>query len=729
MNSQNALTKWALAQQNNWNGLKESDEAGEEILRGYNNRMGVKYNPTDAWSAITISNAVMTNMGAEDKNSARKLGFNPTKSHSGYVKDAFRTNANPEYRYNRYVAQKPGESNYSIGDILVKGRSDTKGWKYEDFAKAGSGYKSHGDIIVDKGEDANGQYVVLGGGNVSDTYKNEKVYLNKIDKKGYKVKLSDTQSGVQLPQEEEVVEEVVETIAPKVTPNWWDYPEEEEVVAQQPIQQEVYSDELPYGVLSQLNAENQTALFGEQMFDEGGIVKPKGDPWEYKKDGDKYLTRKRGNKSWITATGLPEESIKSMVFKEIPVSDRVKEATANYTREKKSQPKSEAPRRKEAWRYVEPSESNKSKKNPYVDYWEGNISKKEYEIQKDEPNGWLRKKFNIPEDYKPSKNLFDESVSMDEFNREVKYERFKDFKNKGYSDVDIKIIMAQEESGEYVWNPDLETETGFGGYESQKMRDLKWKDDPRNFKNMKEECPPGQIYVNGKCTGQQSAGNSDSFFKLMPFFVGSVAGLAGYTAFEAMATPYAHELLSPVLDPVLGAAYDGAAAIYDGGAGAKKWVGDKTGWYKNGGPHDPPEVKQRKGSRKNYDYKEWTPSGLQFPTSVSSHLMKAEYVDDKDESTGKPVGWVGFPSLFQDSKPYANDQDNWVQRSEDNGWGPIYEEAKRRGEVYNFGKDKEAAIAFGEGSWKDQLLDEGIELTDEEVEEYRAGGYIVEEIE
>ena len=56
-----------------------------------------------------------------------------------------------------------------------------------------------------------------------------------------------------------------------------------------------------------------------------------------------------------------------------------------------------------------------------------------------------------------------------------------------------------------------------------------------------------------------------------------------------------------------------------------------------GGPHDPPKVKQRKGVRENYDYKEWTPSGLQFPTSVSSHLMKAEYVDDKDESTGKPV--------------------------------------------------------------------------------------------
>ena len=56
---------------------------------------------------------------------------------------------------------------------------------------------------------------------------------------------------------------------------------------------------------------------------------------------------------------------------------------------------------------------------------------------------------------------------------------------------------------------------------------------------------------------------------------------------------------------------------------------------------DPPKVKQRRGVRENYDNKTWTPSGLQFPTSVSSHLMKAEYIDDIDESTGKPIGWVG----------------------------------------------------------------------------------------
>jgi hypothetical protein len=33
----------------------------------------------------------------------------------------------------------------------------------------------------------------------------------------------------------------------------------------------------------------------------------------------------------------------------------------------------------------------------------------------------------------------------------------------------------------------------------------------------------------------------------------------------------------------------------------------------------------------------------------------------------------------------------------------VYEEAERRGEVYDFGEDKEAALAFGMGSWKDQL--------------------------
>ena len=102
--------------------------------------------------------------------------------------------------------------------------------------------------------------------------------------------------------------------------------------------------------------------------------------------------------------------------------------------------------------------------------------------------------------------------------------------------------------------------------------------------------------------------------------------------------------------------------------------------FQNGG-----EVEQRRGVREN-------PDG-----SVSSHLMRAEYVDGR--------GWVGFPSLFQDSKPYADDSENWIDMSEEEDWMKVYKEAEKRGEVYDFGDDREAALRFGEGSWKDSKVE------------------------
>ncbi len=192
----NPLQEWNKIQKQRWSGVKEWDPAGKSTLREYNKRMGVSYNPNDHWSAITISNAVMANSGANNKDEIRALGFNPTKSHSGYVSDAFATNADPDYKYNKYIAEKPtADLNYNIGDILVKGRKDgkkvgTSKWSYEDFATHGSGYVSHGDIIVDKGSDDKGDYVIIAGGNLGDTYKNRKVYTNNINSK-YKVKLKD----------------------------------------------------------------------------------------------------------------------------------------------------------------------------------------------------------------------------------------------------------------------------------------------------------------------------------------------------------------------------------------------------------------------------------------------------------------------------------------------------------------------------------------------------------
>lgn len=587
----------------------------------------------------------------------------------------------------------------------------------------------------------------------------------------------------------------------KSTP-WWNLDDEEEVIAQQPFQQEqAYNNELPY-YMSEIPAEEQVLLYGEQMFDKGGIVKPAGDPWEYKKDGDKYLTRKRGSDSWITATGLPEESIKSRIFKEIPVSDRVKEATASYTREKTSQPKSETPRRKEAWRDVEGVERPKTDDEKRMD---ASLSQSQGDFS----------------DVKTWQDLIDAGQMSEEEKQKIDEARGLGYSidlNKPLSETPWEETQASiniESGGRFIDpNTMMPVRADTPGAKYQSAKELEFMADRTNASAYhKFSNPTGWMvskfqdrpfeedeYVLSEALGYDRY-SSDwgkhgldfvenivpdaalayvAPWSLVPSLFAAGVGVAaniGYddawkekygdqTGVQYIENDIAEEMektrnaylpdyndgkftvpriirkdigdtAGDVIETVgrgiqTGAGYVGdgletaGEAISDGISSGVDSFGDWTGWYEDGGP----KVKQRRGSRKNYDNKTWTPSGLQFPTSESSHLMMAEYDDDIDPSTGKPVGWVGFPSLFQDSKPYANDQDNWVQMSGENGWDSIYEEAKKRGEVYYFGEDKESAIAFGEGSWKDQLPDETIEkeLTDKEVEEYMLGGYTVEEI-
>jgi hypothetical protein len=94
-------------------------------------------------------------------------------------------------------------------------------------------------------------------------------------------------------------------------------------------------------------------------------------------------------------------------------------------------------------------------------------------------------------------------------------------------------------------------------------------------------------------------------------------------------------------------------------------------------------VPPRKGVRKN-------PDG-----SESTHLMATETLDGKN--------WFSFPTLFQDP------DGTWIDMS-DKPWQEAYEEAKKRGEVIEFGTDKEAAIKFGEGSWKLPKAQQGKQL-------------------
>ncbi len=99
------------------------------------------------------------------------------------------------------------------------------------------------------------------------------------------------------------------------------------------------------------------------------------------------------------------------------------------------------------------------------------------------------------------------------------------------------------------------------------------------------------------------------------------------------------------------------------------------------------EVPKRQGVRLNYDA-EGNVIG------ESTHIMKAEIVDGK---------WYGFPTLFQNEDGTWNDTYEKQINLNKKDWMPAFEEAKKRGEVIEFGTDKEAAIKFGEGSWKPKM--------------------------
>ena len=100
--------------------------------------------------------------------------------------------------------------------------------------------------------------------------------------------------------------------------------------------------------------------------------------------------------------------------------------------------------------------------------------------------------------------------------------------------------------------------------------------------------------------------------------------------------------------------------------------------------------KYQSGSEFNYTPRTRQGDTLIYGDKPSTHLMAREYIEGK--------GWVAFPTLFQ------NEDGKWVDMTSKHNkdeWGQIYEEAKNRGETYEFGEDEKAAIDFADdGSWK-----------------------------
>jgi len=336
------LTEWALEQQKKWKGLKETDKEALEILKEYNKRIGTKFNPSDHWSAITIENARMAANGFKSVEEAKKAGVNLShKSHSGYVNDGFKAVQDPNYKYNKYISERIDDSEIKIGDYLVGGRESTKNWKFEDFEKAAknnSGYESHGSAVVFKGIDNNGEYVILADGNWSDTYANRKVYVKDLARKGYAVKVTDTNptSNSQVEQSstrrspldislersenvedtDEVVEDTEDT----------EDTEDDSVLDEGPTIEEQLQYATSSGSSNQfrLSDEAQMQLFGTIVYprnaEGASIISPEGDPWEYKKEGNDFYTKKKEDEEWIPTDGAVSNNIKENIFNE-PCAD------------------------------------------------------------------------------------------------------------------------------------------------------------------------------------------------------------------------------------------------------------------------------------------------------------------------------------------------------------------------------------------------------------------------
>ena len=118
---------------------------------------------------------------------------------------------------------------------------------------------------------------------------------------------------------------------------------------------------------------------------------------------------------------------------------------------------------------------------------------------------------------------------------------------------------------------------------------------------------------------------------------------------------------------------------------------------------DVPTAPKRDGVLKNKD------------GSVSTHKMRTETFDD--------VNWFSFPTIFQ------NEDGEFIDMSEqaESDWESVYAEAKKRGEVIEFGTDKEKALAYGDGSWKaqeDEIKFIGVGMFPKQIEEQLiADGY------
>jgi hypothetical protein len=162
------LAKVAQDQHTKFNQKNEADPELCGQIKKYWEAVGIPFTScTDIpWSAVFISFCVKQ-AGA----TAQEFKF--SSRHGIFVKKAIQnaTNSVGVFRGFNIISQAP-----SIGDIIQNNRNG--GAVDFAFASANDEYNSHSTIVVQTGQDSNGKFVLVIGGNESDSIRSTKVRLN-----------------------------------------------------------------------------------------------------------------------------------------------------------------------------------------------------------------------------------------------------------------------------------------------------------------------------------------------------------------------------------------------------------------------------------------------------------------------------------------------------------------------------------------------------------------------
>lgn len=173
------------------NFLDENDPKAVNAITAYWKNIGINSDDSKfgsspiqdtAWSAATISNAVMALTGKTAEELKKDRKFRPSAKHSIYINDGIKNVLGKGTKFDLYAAKELDGSIREVGDILFKGRKNQAHWTYRDFVNAVNtddyGYDSHSDIITGKGKDDKGTYYTIAGGNVGNTLNISKVYYD-----------------------------------------------------------------------------------------------------------------------------------------------------------------------------------------------------------------------------------------------------------------------------------------------------------------------------------------------------------------------------------------------------------------------------------------------------------------------------------------------------------------------------------------------------------------------